>query len=599
MDQVAQIREKIDLVALISESLPLKRAGRNFTTICPFHNEKSPSFVVSPERQIWHCFGCQKGGDAFTFLMEYEHLEFPESLRILAQRTGITLETKKFVDSGLASKKELLYGINRLAAEFYHYILFTHPAGKKALSYVQKTRGIKEAVIKTFMVGFAPQIGSTLTSYLIRKKGYKPQDIIDAGLASQRSGRMFDFFAKRIMFALFDHRGNVVGFSGRIFEENERLNAKYVNTRETLVYHKGSTFFGLNVTKHEIKKENRAIIMEGEFDVMSSFQEGIGNVVAVKGTALTEEQASLIARFAPEVSLCFDTDSAGYEALKRSVVLLEKKGITPTVVATQNGKDPDEALRTDPILFKKAAKHPVSAYDFILEQAIVHHSKQTAEGKKRIADELLPLLSLVQNEIVKEHYLKKLASELDTSYESVEKQVERMQKKETTTTKYAVPQTKRVRKELLEEYLVALILQSENTKDVFAKIWSSLSDVSFSVPAYQKILVYLEVYLKQVLEFTPTVFAHTLPVELLKAFDTSYLLPLHSFSKKEEYLREVEKVAGELQILSLKTKMKLISEKIKVLEKQEEAGDTQKTLDELNNEFSHLASLLQKVSSSP
>ncbi|MGH9856735.1 MAG: DNA primase, partial [Acidobacteriota bacterium] len=328
MDEVAQIREKIDIVALISEYVPLKKAGRNFKAPCPFHTEKSPSFVVSPERQIWHCFGCQKGGDCYTFLMEYERLEFPEALRLLAKRTGIEL-AQRGASKGLISQKERLYQANSLAKEYYHYVLTKHKAGERARSYL-KNRGITEKVMQTFMLGFSPSNGTALSQYLTQKKRFSNEEVVAAGLAFQRGQRIQDFFWGRLMFPLIDHRDNVVGFSGRLLEPKENV-GKYVNTRETLIYHKGEHFYGLSVTKDAIRRADQAIIVEGEFDVISCFENGIANVVGVKGTALTESQVNLLARFAQKITFCFDGDKAGQEAIKRSLAIVEKKGITPTV----------------------------------------------------------------------------------------------------------------------------------------------------------------------------------------------------------------------------------------------------------------------------
>jgi len=204
MDQVSLIRSKIDIVSLIQEYIPRKKMGRNFKTNCPFHSEKSPSFVVSPERQIWHCFGCQRGGDVYAFLMEYEHIEFPEALRMLADKAGVVLENQH-IDVGLSSKKERMYGLNHLAAEFYNYLLTKHELGKEALDYLTKKRHMKLPTIKTFQVGYAPTSGSALTTYLIKKKGYKKEEVLEAGLAYERNGRLYDFFHGRIMFALTDH----------------------------------------------------------------------------------------------------------------------------------------------------------------------------------------------------------------------------------------------------------------------------------------------------------------------------------------------------------------------------------------------------------
>ncbi|MCL5432485.1 MAG: DNA primase, partial [Patescibacteria group bacterium] len=359
MDQVSQVREKIDIVQLISEYVPLKKAGRNFKANCPFHGEKTPSFVVSPERQIWHCFGCGKGGDCFTFLMEYESLEFPEALRILAKRVGIEIQSTHF-EAGLTTKKEKIYRLNRLSLEFYHYLLTKHNVGKKALSYLIEKRKINEKIIDSFSLGFAPRVGNALVKFLIDKKKYDKEDLNEAGLMSFRRGGIFDFFAGRIIFPLFDHRDNVIGFSGRVLEDQSaQISSKYINTRETLVYHKGDVFFGLNVAKDEIKKQGRVIVMEGELDVISSVQEGIKNVIAVKGTALTENQAQLISRFAGKVSLCFDRDKAGIDAVKRSVPVLEKKGLTITVVQVPNGKDPDESIKENAFEFKNAMKNDI------------------------------------------------------------------------------------------------------------------------------------------------------------------------------------------------------------------------------------------------
>lgn len=571
MDQVAQIRERIDIVALISEYISLKKMGRNFKTTCPFHNEKTPSFVVSPERQIWHCFGCHKGGDCFTFLMEYENLEFPEALRTLAKRAGITLEDGGFA-TGVSAKKEIIYKINRQAMEFYHYVLTKHVVGKNALLYLKEKREINPKVIETFMLGFAPGVGSALTQYLLTKKKQKKEDLLSAGLTIQKGNSVVDFFARRIMFPLFDHRGNVIGFSGRILTDSIQA-PKYVNTRETLVYHKGDVFFGLNIAKEEIKKEKQAIIMEGEFDVISAFQEGIKNAIAIKGTALTENQTNLIARFAPKVSLCFDTDSAGKEALKRSVLVLEKKGLSITVVIPPNGKDPDEVLRNNPFLFKKAVRDEIGVYDYLLSQALGTFDPTTAEGKKDITQDLLPFLATIENEVVKEHYLKKLANALDASLESIVRLAARVGKKDSQTPFLKITQEKRLREEILEEYLLALILQHQNPKKVFENAMVILNGFSFTIQAYEKIINSLLSYFAASDTFNHEKFLTLLAPELFAAFDTCYLLPLPIFDSNSDYEKEVETVANQLKILFLGTKIKQLGEQIHEKEKNSEESE--------------------------
>lgn len=586
MDQVSQVREKIDIVTLISEYVPLKKTGRNFKAPCPFHSEKTPSFVVSPERQIWHCFGCNLGGDCFTFLMQYENLEFPEALRTLAKKAGVELVQSVF-QTGVSSKKEKIYTLNKEAAAFYHYVLTKHSAGKKALAYIKDERGIKDRVIETFMLGFAPFSGNALTNYLINKKKHAKEDLIEAGLAFQKSEGLGDFFVNRIMFPLYDHRGNVEGFSGRLMIDDQK-SSKYINTRETLVYHKGSVFFGLNIAKDEIKKENNAIIMEGEFDVLSSFQIGIGNVVAVKGTALTEQQVSLIARFAQKVSLCFDTDRAGKEAIIRSLAPLEKKGVTTTVILPPGGKDPDEAVQKNPSYFKQAVKNDTPVYDYLLEQSVANVDLGSAEDKKRATDYVLPILSNIENEVVKEHYLKKLATALDTSYESVVRQLQHLAEKQNEDIVLKRIKDQRPRREVLEEYLLGLLLQYAKPLIAYQKVQSDIKELSFSLPAYQKIVQALASYAKKHDVFDQKAFQKILPPELLAAFDRCCLLPTPAFANEKAFLSEAGKVVKELSILAFQQQLKSIGEEIKKIEK--EGGNN--SLDLLHAEFSRFTTLL-------
>lgn len=602
MDDVARVREKTDIVALISEFVPLKKMGRNFKALCPFHTEKTPSFVVSPERQIWHCFGgCGKGGDCFSFLMEYEHLEFGEALRTLAKKAGIELRESSF-QTGLSSKKEKIYKLNRLANEFYHYVLTKHRVGERALLYLANVRKIDSRLVETFMLGFSPKSGNALTNYLINKKGFKKEDLIEAGLAfygggpSQRSGQasVLDFFRGRIMFPLFDHRGNIVGFSGRQLIEDANFGGKYINTRETLVYHKGSLFFGLNTALSEIKKKENCIVVEGELDVISMFKEGIKNVVAIKGTALTDNQANLLSRFTQNVTLCFDQDSAGWQATQRSQEVLEKRGFNVKVIVIKKGKDPDEAVRTDPFSFKKDIRESVGVYDYFFSRLESVYDKNTIEGKKKISDFLLTKIAGIENEIIKEHYLKKLSHELDTSYESLVKQVEKIEKKETfvqdKTSLGGAKADGRSRKEILEEYLLALVLQYENPKVILDGVLETLKDYSFEAPSYGKILDSLSSFLKKDERLDNNKFLSQLPAELVKVFDTCFLFPLPKFADADREKEEIEKVARELRVNFLKNKIKLLTENLKGEEKVKNKKET----DALGKELSNLIQLLSQ-----
>ncbi len=551
MDQVSQIRERTDIVALINSFIPLKKMGNNYKANCPFHGEKTPSFVVSSERQIWHCFGCQKGGDAFSFLMEYEHVEFPEALRVLADKAGIQLIQKGF-DSGMSSKKELFYTLNSLSAEFYHFLLTKHEVGKQALTYVLDKRKIKPQTIKTYMLGFSP-VGNLLTSYLTQKKQYNIEDVLDAGLATKRyNGTIGDFFQGRLMFPLYDHRNNIIGFSGRVLQDDEKT-SKYINTRDTLIYHKGQVFFGLNSSKESIKKENRAIIMEGEFDVIAAFQEGIINTVAIKGTAFTDEQAHLIKRFATTVTMCLDGDNAGQEAFRKSLPILEKQGITTTVIIPPNGKDPDESIKTDPIAFKKAVKHDTPAYELVLTTSLQKHDPTTALGKKQIGDDVLPLLANITNEIVKEHYLRKLSQAIETSYDNLLRQISSLEKKEVVKKEIVFVREQKNREEVAEEFLMALLLQHASPQLFLPMLSAELASYPWKNPVFQKILNHLQTFTEQYTTFSVHAFIDSLPKELVDTFDRCFLFPLDKYlplsvTKNDDlYMDEVKKRVEELK----------------------------------------------------
>lgn len=589
MDQVSQIREKIDIVSFLSEFITLKKAGRNFKAVCPFHNEKSPSFMVSPERQVWHCFGCGKGGDIYTFLMEYERVEFPEALRILAKKAGIELIQSK-AESGLASKKERLYGLNALAREYYHYLLLKHKVGANAREYL-KNRGLSEKIIETFQLGFAPGVGTALSHYLLKKKGYTQEELVDAGLAFSRGRDTVDFFRGRLMFPLIDHRDNVVGFSGRVLDK-EIKTSKYINTRETLIYHKGEGFYGLNVTKDAIRKAGQAILVEGEFDVISSFQEGVSNVVAVKGTALTEMQISLIGRYAPKISICFDGDKAGQEAIKRSLPLVEKKGLQVSVILLPNGKDPDDSIKTDAIAYKQAVKKDVSVYDYLFDSSLLEGDVATAEGKKAIADAFLPIIASMSNEIIKEHYLRKLSTVLQTTYESITKELTRIKQVEKGMQVKVPPlkAPKQSREEMLEDYLISLIVQYHEPKLALDKAVTALAPSVTKEKAYQKILDHLLTYFTTAQVFDQEKFSQLLPSELLHSYNKSILFPLPPFTSGEQHLHEVEKVARQLRDLYVKDRIKSLSEELVAKEKE---GENEAVLNLLKEEYATLLHLLK------
>lgn len=582
MDEVSKVREKVNVVEIISEVVTLKKAGSNFKGLCPFHSEKTSSFVVSPERQIWHCFGCGKGGDAFQFLMEYENMDFPEALRILARKAGIELVNKNY-DTGVSSKKEKIYKLNKLAGEYYNYVLENHSAGREALAYLIEQRKMNPGIIKTFEIGFSPKGGVDLLSFLIKKKNFKLEDLQEAGLITFSRGKNLDFFRGRIMFPLTDNRGNVVGFSARVITEIKD-SPKYINTRETLVYHKGSLFFGLDKAIGEIKNKDKAIIVEGEFDVISCFMNGIKNVVAIKGTALTEDQVGLLSRYTKNIALCLDQDTAGFEAIKRSLSILEKKEMTVTVVVMSGAKDADEAIKKDVLGFKKEVAHDVPVYDFLLSSFSSMYDSRDILGKKKIADAMLPFIVDISNEIVKEHVIKKLSQVLDTTYESLVKQMDKIQntsKKEALVNKEQ--KVKKGRKETLEEYLMAVIVQSPDISGLLNKAAEILGEYKFEIPSYEKVFAKMVESVSRHNNFNAKDFGKTLSSELLSTYNKWFLFPIPDFKSGDKMIEEVLSICRELKTIYSKKRMQELTDKIKNAKTQAEEEALQKEINRIIN----------------
>lgn len=546
---------------------------------------------------------CQKGGDVFSFLMEYEKLEFIESLNMLAKRAGVTLSGSSLQSEGQAKKKEIIYQINHLASEFYHFILKNHKLGEKARQYL-KNRQITQGAIDTYKLGFAPAMANGLIRFLVDKKGFSIKDVLDAGLIirvqgeGERVQNYIDRFRKRVMFPLINHRGNIVGFSGRVLSE-ESGQAKYVNTPETLIYHKSDHLFGLNVAKEAMKKEDSVILVEGEFDVIQAFIHDIGNVVAVKGTAITDGQAVLLKRFTKNVAICLDKDEAGIDAVLRAIRIFEEKELLIRVVELPLGKDPDESLRLNPSLFKKALKSEVHVYDFLLQTMFSKFDKKTPDGKKQIGDALLPFFIHIQNEIVKDHYVKKLANELSSSEESILREMERIKKLVDRPMARDIPKEvlhnkKRERQEILEEYLIALIIQSDHVFESFTKAKNIIDSFFFTTPVYEKIFTHLDKFMNDQGKeaFSIKAFVVQTPAELHPAIDTCYLFSLQFASKEDissPFFLEIEKIATEIKALFLKRQMQELTLKLK---EEESQGDEVK-LEKLKKQFDSIIKTLR------
>ena len=583
MDQIDEVRSKIDIVELVNQYVPIKKSGRSFKAPCPFHQEKVPSFFVSPDLQIYKCFGCGKGGNIFNFLMEMEGISFGEALRTLAERAGVKLQ--RYEPTKEEKVKDKLLEINHLTSEFYHFLLTKHSLGKKARDYLLK-RGITRSTIKQFKIGYAPDGWRNLFDYLVKKKKYSPDLVEKAGLIIKSNMSHYDRFRGRVTFPLHDHRSRIVGFSGRVFKDDLK-SAKYINTPETMLYHKSSVLYGLHYTKSEIKKAKTAIVVEGEFDLLSSFQAGVKNVVAIKGSALTKEQVGLLKRFSENIFLALDADLAGDEAVRRGIKMAEQEGLNVRVIEIKEGKDPDEVASQNPKIWRALVKKATPIYDFYLNSSVGRFGTKSAEGKKRITEEVLPLLAEIENEVVKAHYLKKLAEFLEVNEKIIFQEFLRQERAKIIPEKLEVEQPKKekLRKEITEEYLLSMLLQSK--EDFVGLITISREETLlkyFSMSARNKIL---EILLKKK-KFKIQSFMESLPAQLK---DLAGELFLKEFTIDEQREKEFRKLILELKKIILKEELQGLADKMKKLEPL----GKEKKIKKLEKDFMEKAKLLRET----
>lgn len=582
-DQVAEVKSKTDIVSIIGERIELKKAGRNYKANCPFHGEKTASFMVSPELQIFKCFGCNEAGDVYSFLEKFEGMEFPEALKYLADRAGVKLIHGNFSQT---SEKEKLIEIHSQALRFYNYLLLTHPLGKKALEYLQKDRGLKLDSIKEFQLGYSPDNPLLLKKFLVDKKKFNPKDLETAGIGILRGQNIYDRFGGRVIFPLFDHRNNPIGFAGRILPWDKRETGKYINSPETPIYHKSSVLFGLNITRPLIKKKKIAIVVEGELDLISSYQAGIKNIVAIKGSALTEDQVRLLSRFAPKFILALDSDVAGDAAARRGLTVAENSGIEVKVAKITGFKDPDEAARGNIDSYKNDLIHAEGVWDYLIDSVMSRNKTETGEGKAKISKELTPILAEIEDKIVQAHYANLVAEKLGVPLEAVTEQISKAlnPKKEEVQTTSETEMKQESRHDLLEERLLILSFQSDPTALLTPKVLELVIN-----PLNKKILEELGKFLKSKKEYSNADFGKILPQELFDGYAKMVLSENQELTDKPEELRkELDLVKKELTILDIKDNLKLLTLKMRELEK---TGDKDGLLT-VQNQFNKIAKSL-------
>lgn len=516
MSVISEVKQKMDIVEVISDYVPLQKAGRNFKALCPFHSEKHPSFFVFPEQQTWHCFGaCGTGGDVFSFVMKKEGIDFGQALRLLAQRAGITLSSPEISKSAEDKKRERLFQINEAAAEYYRHLLFNTKAGEPARAYLSK-RKITPETMEKFRLGFSPDSWEALKKFLM-SKGYEERELFEAGLIIEKEGGgNYDRFRNRLMFPICDIQGRVTGFGARVLDESL---PKYINSPQTPIFDKSGNLYGIDQAKLAARQKNLVIIVEGYMDVLRAHQHGWQNVVASMGTSVTEKQVAIVKRSSKNIALSLDADAAGEEATLRSAEVLvdslEKK-VTPIptwsglvkyenilnaeikVIPLPQGKDPDKVIDESPDLWQNLVEQALPMLDFAFETIISKIDFNKAKDKSLAIQKLLPLVYEIKDPVRQAHYVQKLARRLTISESILAATLRKSPAaKKRQRLSEAIEQsrfTQQLVSNPIEEYCLALLLQypelrqearglstehfeSTENREIFIK-WQRTEDIS-------------------------------------------------------------------------------------------------------------------------
>lgn len=584
-NEVEEVKAKTDIVGIIGERIELKKAGRNYKANCPFHGEDTPSFMVSPELQIYKCFGCGEGGDVFSFLEKYEGMDFGEALKYLAERAGVKLTSFKKT----SSDKEIYLEINSLAAKFYNFILLNHPQGKIALKYLLEDRGIKKETIEEFNLGYSPENPLLLNKFLVEKKKFKASDIEKAGIGFARNGFVGDRFRGRIIFPIYDHRGSVIAFSGRVIPGvGPKDTAKYINSPETPTYHKSSSLYGIHLAREFIKKKGIAIIVEGELDMISSWQIGVKNTVAIKGSSLTEEQVRLLSRFCKKIILALDADFAGDEAAKRGIKIAQAENLDIKVAKFEGFKDPDEMAREDPEGFKNGLIGSVSIWDFLIDSIFKNYNLE-GSGKAKISKEVVPVLGGIEDKIVQAHYIGVVSTRLGVPEDAVLGEINKIGSKAQESRVdliRTVSPTQKNRRVLLEERLLTLCFQTEPGVLLKDRVQGLVV-----TPLTKRILEEFAQFSKDHLIFNPSDFASFIPKELVNGFSEMILADAKITENPDTNLKEIDWVVLELEVLEIRRNLEELGSKIRKYEgesEQEKLKDAQVKFGELTKKLSLL-----------
>ncbi len=459
MSDIEEIKSKLDIVDVVREYVPsLKRSGRSYKACCPFHQEKTPSFNVTPELQTFKCFGCGEWGDVLNFIQKIERVEFGEALQIAADKAGVELKGGySKPDEKIALEKKRIIEANTLAAKLWNYLLKTHKVGKVSRDYVHK-RGIRLEEIDLFMMGFAPK-GASLVDFLI-KKGFTKDELQRWGLAVERKGKIVDKFQGRLMMSIYDTKGNIIAFSGRIIKESQ-FAPKYLNSPETFVYKKSEVLMGLYQAITETREKKYLILEEGNIDLLSSHKVGVKNIAATGGTALTEKQCKLIKRYADTVYFAFDRDTAGEKALVRGLEIAERIRLAHKVIDLAPHLDPDELINKEPKKWQEVIANPINTIEYLMRIFAKDVDLGSADGKSTYTRRMMPILNSLKDNVQKEHFLEQLALSIGTTKEILRQNGDKLAKEpdnQYVSESMAKPEKTISSVSATEMYLLAMLL---------------------------------------------------------------------------------------------------------------------------------------------
>lgn len=575
MDAVEDIKNRLSVEDVVGEYVELRRAGRNFKGLSPFSSERTPSFMVSPEKQIWHDFSSGKGGNIFSFVMEMEGVDFRGALEILARKAGIDLSLYQKGDGKLRQQKDKSMNTMELATKYYQRSLLENP---KALDYINKKRHFNQQTVIDFRLGYSPNTGKALTEFLT-KRGIEPEVIKSAGLSAQRYSGLADMFRGRIMIPLCDAQGSPIGFTARLLNDDPDA-PKYINTPQTILYDKSRHVFGLHQAKESIRQANYVVIVEGNLDVIASHQADVTNVVATAGTALTTYHLKTLQRFTNDIRLCFDQDKAGIAAAERSINVAQGIGVQLSIITVPNSKDPDELIQKDPKTWAKVINEPQYAVDWLIERYKNIYNISTASGKKAFSDVLLQTISKLQDKVEQDHYLLELAKLTGVGESAMRSKLGTLGSNPSIYKKPKNPEIIHTTdNNMYEDQLLCLLVTYPITRRLLE---TDSQKLVFSNPERQRVFEYIEIN-------PADSFGEEIPEDLQDIVDYVKILlfkaeELYNSFDSNERLRELSDLIFKLTSKNTTEQKQILTKEIR---KAEEAGDERK-VNELLGEFNNL-----------